>query len=1674
MHRVPQFFLHFLNREILQLYGTSQSLHSRSICKHALILTRYALLLSDLPLIVPPAALFELEFANNYLTAVLPASRSQLLHFASPTPDIEKYAIKKQREYRDQAPLFARYLAGTSAVTERNIRELQWLPRVRKSASKEISTEWLDQIQIQAGALRTVIESRAKRSARSAGRTEETLAAVPKRLDGRAFIMDNVRQFLPKNLTCREAANVGLLISYGYLRSFLDEYQASILNDTPLGLLDCGLSRRNGDGICQLYSFRQTRALLRTLGLMKVLEDLTTLGVIIELRSESIFQWFRSQVLAELTEPTGRMATALVASHFLPKQVPSKRLGRIAVCDLLYDIYDRIGNVLGTRGSGSTERTLIDTDTRSIVLTPTSYRSGAQMSLWAGTEQMERNVAEDFAEELRNRASIGIITALEKEFAAVEVMLGKTVKWTAPGTGAGRRYAFAEIGSEDHRTQIVALAMVTDVGNNSAAIRATQLQAHCPNVTHMIMCGIAGGIPNPEHTGDSVRLGDVVVSSEFGVIQYDFVKDETSQIEIRHRPRAPSAELIEADKLLRANALQGVKPWEAFLSRGDGIEDGARPRDNVDARGNQIVYPFDRKRVDGLPRIFRGPIASANTLLKNPVRRDALRERFGVIAVEMESSGIADASWVSGKCGYLTVRGICDYCDPEKGDVWQGYAAVSSAAYVRALIESIPTGKGHDETNKLSRVPPSSPSSPSVGSLKKLYRDIAIKGEECLRKGTVDPSEHLINLAQDSRRGLTIVIRPSLRVAKNLESVVNRLTNSCTSLFGYDATRFHITLLSLKTAVENFHAEQFPLDTYETTIEQAVKAFPAPTIQFIGVCPTPNSIVATGFPSNESLELIRDELRRLLKLRGLDHGVDERYAIRGAHLVLARFLRKEADFSRLSVALRELTEIPLGEMVADQCHLVVNDFYFSKDKIRILRSFPLSAVPPIHNLPRRPAWFIGRDRELKLVLETIQLSNSPMILTSGFGGIGKSTLALETAWYFAEVARAEFEFVIWVDLRQYNENYRITLSQVINTIALIIQTDSEIPSVSDLEQKKHLIVRLLAKCRCLLVFDNYESVIADEGQDAELVEFLKMLPFEAANQKGARLIITTRSISTHLRELLGQSYGCDLVLPRLSDADSLEFTKRLTSARSVSLTQAQYGEIGQLTHGLPKYIQVAVDQLAVIPFDDWKKVVQTVPNDIAQDRFYGNLFSASWNRVLSTDTKQLLMALTLFVTEASYEALEATTGLEAERFQRALGQASSAYVERLGEDCYGVHPLTHKVCSSFLKREEHREFRIVSGRNFISYFLSLAQQARAENELHQIQAALGNIVAAVRLAKELHEWKLLTGFQSPLSEFLRTRGFWEEFRVVLDFVRLAWSELGEGDRAAWCLVDDLAWLYLRLEDLDAAERFAKEGLTYFEKISNESGIAQALRHLGKAALLRGEYSDSPDEGQTSQQYFDEAQNFYLKSVALRTRLQERGQDQRERIADMKLDFGRLYWLRGRKYEQVGRTRNLSNVVLIDRARTLYSKAIEVSSEALGVFLEINSARGIAKAWGNLGNAEKEFARSLLASGLLTQAEEHLQLAWDHYSRSLDCASSIHRKDEIAHACWGLAETIELRSYQITDANMRKRLIGEGLQHARRSNELYSALGGPRDIAVTKELASRLEEAHLDMTDSKTA
>lgn len=147
------------------------------------------------------------------------------------------------------------------------------------------------------------------------------------------------------------------------------------------------------------------------------------------------------------------------------------------------------------------------------------------------------------------RPTIGAITALPQEQAAVEALLGASQQGTIDSGGVRWPVVFGQLPAADGTHQVIVAQ--SGMGNTNSATCATFLLSNFSQIEALIMVGIAGGVPYPvpEKTDRHVRLGDIVVSDGYGVVQYDSIKQEAlpgepgAQIEYRPLPRPPSAVL---------------------------------------------------------------------------------------------------------------------------------------------------------------------------------------------------------------------------------------------------------------------------------------------------------------------------------------------------------------------------------------------------------------------------------------------------------------------------------------------------------------------------------------------------------------------------------------------------------------------------------------------------------------------------------------------------------------------------------------------------------------------------------------------------------------------------------------------------------------------------------------------------------------------------------------------------------------------------------------------------------------------------------------------------------------------------------------------------------------------------------------------------------------------------
>lgn len=75
--------------------------------------------------------------------------------------------------------------------------------------------------------------------------------------------------------------------------------------------------------------------------------------------------------------------------------------------------------------------------------------------------------------------------------------------------------------------------------------------------------------------------------------------------------------------------------------------------------------------------------------MKDAIERDRLSADLGgPICFEMEAAGMA---MMMKHFGCIVIRGISDYSDSHKNDIWQPYAAAAAAAFAKEMLQYLET-----------------------------------------------------------------------------------------------------------------------------------------------------------------------------------------------------------------------------------------------------------------------------------------------------------------------------------------------------------------------------------------------------------------------------------------------------------------------------------------------------------------------------------------------------------------------------------------------------------------------------------------------------------------------------------------------------------------------------------------------------------------------------------------------------------------------------------------------------------------------------------------------------------------------------------------------------------------------------------------------------------------------
>ncbi|KAF4202962.1 hypothetical protein CNMCM8927_009403 [Aspergillus lentulus] len=296
--------------------------------------------------------------------------------------------------------------------------------------------------------------------------------------------------------------------------------------------------------------------------------------------------------------------------------------------------------------------------------------------------------------------TVALLTPLEIELSAVRYMLDEEHQPLPNARGDPNYYI---LGRLCQHNVVIASLPAGYQGTVSAAVVARDLARTFPSVTLRLLVGIGGGVPSDK---TDIRLGDVVVSvpsgTQGGVVQYDLGKQTTTGFQRKGFLCPPPNEWLailprmQSDHRVRSNMVSSH--IGDMLRRFPSLSEYERPSSEMDilfksdydhcmdqptcqSCDRQMAVPRQKRDPPDRPFIHYGVIASGDRVMKNAKERDMIsKSSEGAICFEMEAAGLMNDF----RC--IVIRGISDYADSHKNDIWHPYAAAAAAGLAKELL----------------------------------------------------------------------------------------------------------------------------------------------------------------------------------------------------------------------------------------------------------------------------------------------------------------------------------------------------------------------------------------------------------------------------------------------------------------------------------------------------------------------------------------------------------------------------------------------------------------------------------------------------------------------------------------------------------------------------------------------------------------------------------------------------------------------------------------------------------------------------------------------------------------------------------------------------------------------------------------------------------------------------
>jgi hypothetical protein len=328
-------------------------------------------------------------------------------------------------------------------------------------------------------------------------------------------------------------------------------------------------------------------------------------------------------------------------------------------------------------------------------------------------------------------------------------------------------------------------------------------------------------------------------------------------------------------------------------------------------------------------------------------------------------------------------------------------------------------------------------------------------------------------------------------------------------------------------------------------------------------------------------------------------------------------------------------------------------------------------------LPRRPLC-IGRATDLTTIqnlLENEQRRASTVSI-EGFGGIGKTVLAKETAHLIQ--GRGRYDKIIWMSAKRSEfingsitpiDTYSNNLSDLLDVVGESFGVD-DISTIESLAKKASIARRHLGDTKTLVIIDNLETV----------ADFNAMSTFLADLPSPSRALCTSR------RGLLAGAIPVRLT--SLNQQESRTLARAIAEEWKIELPDGVADAIYKITYGVPLAINLVMAPLC----HQWSGATHALQRISSLPKGLGPLlefaFSDSY-AALDGDAQRILKAVSLFheKTTPLKADLPFVAAVEDLASERSFDQLRDLALIDGGDAEVTLHPLTRALLEQGYKTE---------------------------------------------------------------------------------------------------------------------------------------------------------------------------------------------------------------------------------------------------------------------------------------------------------------------------------------------------------------------------------------------------